>query len=112
MIKFITQRSEIGAGTRGSSLGPDAIKLAAVNANSKLFINYENIDLSNQNYHLYLPTATENALRIGVMEEVWKEHAQNVKDVSVSNNMPVVISGDHASAGATYSGFENGVSKI
>jgi arginase len=106
MIKFITQRSEIGAGTRGSSLGPDAIKLAAVNANSKLFINYENIDLSNQNYHLYLPTATENALRIGVMEEVWKEHAQNVKDVSVSNNMPVVISGDHASAGATIAGLK------
>ena len=38
MIKFIIQRSEIGAGTRGSSLGPDAIKIAAVFLSFLLFL--------------------------------------------------------------------------
>ena len=37
MIKFVIQRSEIGAGTRGSSLGPDAIKIAASKASSPRF---------------------------------------------------------------------------
>lgn len=106
MIKFIIQRSEIGAGTRGSSLGPDAIKIAAVNSKSQLFVKYDSVNLTNQNQHLFLPTITENALRIGVMEKVWQEHAGKVKEIALSDSMPVIISGDHASAGATIAGLK------
>lgn len=106
MIKFVIQRSEIGAGTRGSSLGPDAIKIAAVTAGSSLFLEHESVVLSNQNDCLFQPTVTENALRIGIMEKVWQEHAVQVKDLSVGAHIPVVISGDHASAGATIAGLK------
>jgi arginase len=106
MIKFVIQRSEIGAGTRGSSLGPDAIKIAAVTAGSSLFLKYESELLSNQNDCLFQPTATENALRIGIMEKVWQEHADKIHAISSEKDVPVVISGDHASAGATIAGLK------
>ena len=36
-IKFIEVKSEIGAGSRGASLGVDAIKIAALDYGSSLF---------------------------------------------------------------------------
>ena len=37
-IKIIKNRSDIGAGTRGSDLGIDAIEIAAINQNNDFFI--------------------------------------------------------------------------
>ena len=37
VIKLIKNRSDIGAGTRGSDLGIDAIEIAAINKNSNYF---------------------------------------------------------------------------
>ena len=36
-IKIIKNRSDIGAGTRGSDLGVDAIEIAAINMKEQLF---------------------------------------------------------------------------
>ena len=36
-IKIIKNRSDIGAGTRGSDMGVDAIEIAAINQSSRLF---------------------------------------------------------------------------
>ncbi len=36
-VRIIENRSEIGAGTRGASLGVDAIKIAALNNKSDYF---------------------------------------------------------------------------
>ena len=36
-IKLIKNRSDIGAGTRGSDLGIDAIEIAAINQNNDFF---------------------------------------------------------------------------
>lgn len=37
-IKIIKNRSDIGAGTRGSDMGIDAIEIAAINQNNDFFI--------------------------------------------------------------------------
>ena len=36
-LKVLKNRSDIGAGTRGSDLGIDALEIAAINANSDFF---------------------------------------------------------------------------
>ena len=106
MVKFIIQQSEIGAGTRGSSLGPDAIRIAASSTQSQLFIKYDSLRLSNQNEQLFVPFVSKNAIRIKEMEIVWAEHAQRVKEAVKEDSFPVVLSGDHASAGATIAGIK------
>jgi hypothetical protein len=42
-VKFIEVKSEIGAGTRGASLGVDAIKIAALDYGSPLFRQVESV---------------------------------------------------------------------
>jgi len=39
-IKIIEVKSEIGAGTRGASLGIDAIKIAALDFMSNFFVHF------------------------------------------------------------------------
>ena len=39
-IKIIKNRSDIGAGTRGSDMGIDAIEIAAINANNNYFTQF------------------------------------------------------------------------
>ena len=40
-IKIIKNRSDIGAGTRGSDMGIDAIEIAAINANNNYFAQFD-----------------------------------------------------------------------
>ena len=52
-IKFIEVKSEIGAGTRGASLGIDAIKVAALDYGSNLFRQIPSVEIQNENKLLY-----------------------------------------------------------
>ena len=38
-LKIIKNRSDIGAGTRGSDIGIDALEIAAINSNNDFFNN-------------------------------------------------------------------------
>ena len=46
-VKFIEIKSEIGAGTRGASLGVDAIKIASLDYGSSLFKKIESLEIPN-----------------------------------------------------------------
>ncbi|MBS1690510.1 MAG: arginase, partial [Bacteroidetes bacterium] len=48
-IKIIEVRSEIGAGTRGASLGIDAIKIAALDFMSSFFVNFPSEVVQDEN---------------------------------------------------------------
>ena len=65
-INIIKNRSDIGAGTRGSDLGVDAIEIAAINANSDFFNRYEYLDLETANEAVYEKQETqyEHQLRV------------------------------------------------
>lgn len=51
-IKFIEVKSEIGAGTRGASLGVDAIKIAALDYGSNMFMKFDSVEVKNENHLL------------------------------------------------------------
>ena len=48
-IKIIKNRSDIGAGTRGSDMGIDAIEIAAINCGSDFFNRYSYHDVETEN---------------------------------------------------------------
>ena len=52
-IKIIKNRSDIGAGTRGSDLGIDAIEIAAINLNNKYFKEFDFEDIETENESIY-----------------------------------------------------------
>lgn len=106
MLKYLVQCSEIGAGTRGSSLGPDAIMLASLNSDSELFNRYPFEQIPDLNDSLFEPTNTPNAKRIRQIHTTWTAQAEAVLRNRKLGKTPVVISGDHASAGGTIAGLK------
>ncbi len=63
-IKIIKNRSDIGAGTRGSDMGVDAIEIAAINSNSDYFNEYEFEDVKTHNESIYDKYRSSVAKRI------------------------------------------------
>ena len=104
-IKILEQKSEIGAGTRGASLGIDAMKVASLNQNNLFFLKYKTKKIAHQNHLLYEENKTPTAIRIGGVVEVFNSTSNEVKAVLNQGCFPLVLSGDHASAGGTIAGI-------
>ena len=122
-IKIIKNRSDLGAGTRGSDMGIDAIEIAAINRmydqNGKrkkydeqkmdgfdYFNRYEFKDVDTINEAIYNKQRNKSALRIEHVLKVCTNLANDVKDAIDENYFPIVLSGDHSSALGTISGIK------
>jgi arginase len=105
-INFIVNTSEITAGTRGSSLGPDAIMVAARNHGSKLFGQFLIKRIANQNHLLDFDTKHQFAKRIDGLIHIYSELNQEVSTVLKNNNFPLILASDHGSAGGTIAGIK------
>ena len=55
-IKLIEVPSEIGAGTRGASMGIDAVKIAALDFMSNFFIHFPSEKIETENSLLLSPS--------------------------------------------------------
>src|SRR4028119_118887 len=105
-IKLIEVPSEIGAGTRGASLGIDAIKIAALDFMSSFFIHFPSEKVAHENKLLYEPIESHYAKRIKGIYTMYERVSKAVTDSLKGNFFPVVISGDHSIAGATIAGLK------
>ncbi len=105
-IKLIEVPSEIGAGTRGASLGVDAIKIAALDFMSNFFVHFPSEKIQAENNLLFEPIQSPYAKRIGGALTLYERVSKAVKDAISNNFFPVVISGDHSIAGGTIAGIK------
>ena len=105
-IKLIEVPSEIGAGTRGASLGIDAIKIAALDFMSNFFIHFPSEKIPHENKLLYEPIESPYAKRIKGITALYERVSKAVSDALKNNFFPVVLSGDHSIAGATVAGIK------
>ena len=105
-IKIIKNRSDIGAGTRGSDMGIDAIEIAAINKGSDYFDLYEYEDLETENESVYNKVNNSFAKRIGSVLDQCKRLSNHVKVSLQEDSFPIVLSGDHSSALGTISGVK------
>jgi arginase len=104
-LKFIEVKSEIGAGTRGASMGIDAIKIAALDYGSNLFKKIESEEVPVENHLLFEPPGTSYAKRIKGMVALYERVANAVKNSLKRNEFPVVLAGDHSTSAATIAGI-------
>lgn len=105
-IKLIEVPSEIGAGTRGASLGVEAIKIAALDFMSNFFIHFPSERIQPENKLLYEPIESPYAKRIKGIVSIYDKLSKAVCDSMKNSFFPVVLSGDHSSAGATIAGIK------
>jgi arginase len=105
-IKLIEVPSEIGAGTRGASMGVDAIKIAALDFMSNFFVHFPSEKIPSENNILFEPIASPYAKRIKGIASMYDKVSKAVSTSIKSNFFPVVISGDHSIAGATIAGIK------
>jgi arginase len=106
-ITFLFNRSEITAGTRGASLGPDAIVVAARQKRSDLFRRFQIHEVLDQNFLLDQPTVYPFAKRIDGLAKVYDSTASNLVEIIQAGEFPLVIAADHGSAGGTINGLVN-----
>jgi len=105
-IKIIKNRSDIGAGTRGSDMGVDAIEIAAINKENDYFGQYEFVDVVTENESIYNKVNNSFAKRIDSVLSQCTRLSNHVKVSLQENIFPVVLSGDHSSALGTISGVK------
>jgi len=105
-IKLIEVPSEIGAGTRGASLGIEAIKIAALDFMSNFFIHFPSEKIPVENKLLYEPIESPYAKRIKGIAALYDKVSKSVSDAVKNNFFPLVLSGDHSTAGATIAGIK------
>lgn len=105
-IKIIKNRSDIGAGTRGSDMGIDAIEIAAINKKSNYFDSFEFEDVITENESIYNKENNSFAKRIDSVFNQCKRLSNHVKVNLQEGKFPIVLSGDHSSALGTISGVK------
>jgi len=105
-IKLIKNRSDIGAGTRGSDLGIDAIEIAAINQGSDYFNQFPFEDIKTHNESIYDKNRSTVAKRIEHVVEQCVRVSNSVQK-NLNDYFPIVLSGDHSSALGTISGIKS-----
>lgn len=105
-IKIIKNRSDIGAGTRGSDMGVDAIEIAAINENNDFFNRFESEDVITENESIYDKKNNSFGKQINSVFNQCKRLSNHVKVNLQEDKFPIVLSGDHSSALGTISGIK------
>src|SRR5262249_17004163 len=104
-LKIIEEKSEIGAGTRGASMGVDAIKIAALDYASPLFNQIQTIEVPNENKALFDSSGQMHAKRIRNIHVMCERVANTVKTTLKNNEFPLVLAGDHSTSYGTITGI-------
>lgn len=105
-IKLIENTSEIGAGTRGASLGVGALKVVSRKKADAFFSRYERFMVANQNHMLDELTEFDFAKRIDGLASVYRNTVDIMNHIYSEGNFPLVLSGDHACAAGTIAGIK------
>jgi arginase len=111
-LKIIEVKSEIGAGTRGASLGVEAIKIASLDMNSDFFKQYESVEVENVNELLFDGAKHAHAKFIDGVMIMEERVCLEVYETIWNENFPLVIAGDHCTAYGTIAGIKKADPKI
>ena len=106
-LQIIINPSELGAGTRGASLGPSAIQAAARSLDNPLFGEVPWKVLPEYNHLLDRPVIYPLAKRIDGMQKVYQGVSDAIVECVNHGSFPMLIAGDHASAGGSLLGLKN-----
>ena len=98
--------SELGAGTRGASMGFDALKMASIKAGSEYFKKYPATAIETENHLLLETNDTPHAIRIKGIARMYDKIEAKVAETLQAGTFPLIIAADHANAGGTIAGIK------
>lgn len=110
-VKIIEVKSELGAGTRGASLGIDAMQIASMDFSSMFFKNFTSIQVETENRLLLEKTIHPFAKKIEGIVTMYERISDSVSGVIADGSFPIVLSGDHSNAGGTLAGLKKAFPK-
>jgi len=110
-LKIIEVKSEIGAGTRGASLGVEAMKIASLDFKSDFFNKFDSVEVEHVNELLF--NSAEHAYAkfidgVLIMEE---RVCLEVYEQLFDECFPIIMSGDHSTAYGTICGIKKAFPK-
>jgi arginase len=110
-IKVLEVKSEIGAGTRGASMGVEAIKIASLDAKSDFFRKHDSVEVENVNELLYDGAEHAHAKFIDGVLIMEERVCLEVYETLLDELFPLVIAGDHSTAYGTMAGIKKAFPK-
>ena len=105
-IQFIFNESELTAGTRGASLGPKALQIAAFNAQCTLFQDYPVQIIPNNDAAFSHSIVKPFAKRIEDFVDLFKRVDTVLSEALEAGHFPILVAGDHGSAAATIASLQ------
>jgi arginase len=105
-LKIIEVKSEIGAGTRGASLGVEAIKIASLDLKSDFFRRHESVEVENVNELLFNSAEHTYAKFIDGVLIMEERVCLEVYEQLFDEFFPIVLAGDHSTAYGTIAGIK------
>jgi len=92
-------------------MGVDAIKIAALDYGSNMFKQIESVEVKTENQLLFEPPKTNYAKRIGGVLAIYERLSLQVAQFLKKNYFPIVLAGDHSTAGGTIAGIRSAFPK-
>lgn len=111
--KMVYSQSEIGAGTRGASLGVDALVTIARSRKDKYFDEREMVKVENINDSLLLKNKDNNAKYINHYQKTFNTITKTVKKTlnKKADQKLFILSGDHSNAAGFITGIKQSYPK-
>lgn len=110
-LKIIEVKSEIGAGTRGASLGVEAMKIASLDLNSDFFKQHDSVEVENVNELLFDGAKHSYAKFIDGVTIMEERVCLEVYETIFDEFFPVIMAGDHCTAYGTIAGIKKAHTK-
>ncbi|MCS6795964.1 MAG: arginase [Raineya sp.] len=105
-VCIVGVKAELGAGTRGASLGFDAVRIASLSKNKSFFQQYPCYEALVSNEALFYDTPYKFAKYIDYILKNQVEICEQIHWYLQKDYFPFIISGDHSSASATIAGIK------
>lgn len=105
-LKIIEVKSEIGAGTRGASLGVEAMKIASLDLNSDFFKTHDSVEVENVNELLFDGAKHSYAKFIDGVMIMEERVCLEVYETVWEDFFPIILAGDHSTAYGSIAGIK------
>jgi arginase len=105
-IKIIQVKSEIAAGTRGASMGIDALKIASLDLESDFFTRFDTEEVETVNDMLFDGFEHQHAKFIDGVYKMESRVCNKVFQTLKEGFFPLILAGDHSTAAGTIMGIK------
>jgi len=106
-LHYIFVKSELGAGTYGASLGPDSLRLYALQQEKDYFERHPAVTLPLDYEGITAPVKDPHAWHIEYILTVYQDLSARVSRTLDRGFFPFLLTGDHSSAGGVIAGIKD-----